>query len=112
MLAPCVLDWVVEEGLFLDSVIVLGFGEGMWAVFESVGVEGFSRFVVFIFNNECGWELFSDFFGVLLFYVFQEGRDVDIFIPFLFVLFAFESLDLDEVGHGSMIGSENDYNNR
>ncbi len=72
-------------------------------MFESVGVEGFSELVVFVFNNECGWELISDFLSVLLLDMFQERRDIDIFIPFLFILLAFESLDLDEFSHGSMI---------
>jgi hypothetical protein len=92
--------------LFFDSVIVLGFGEWLWAVFESVWVERFSELIVFVFNNECGWELISDFLSVLLLDMFEKRRDVDIFIPFLFILFAFESLDLDEVSHGSMIECE------
>ena len=89
--------------MFFDSVIVLGFGEWLWAMFESVWVERFSELIVFVFNNKCGWELISDFLSVLLLDMFEKRRDIDIFIPFLFILFAFESLDLDEVSHRSMI---------
>ena len=101
-MAPYVIDGCIDEWLFLDSVIVLGFGKILRSVLETVWMEWFSEFIIFVFNNEGGSELFSDFLSMLLFNLFQESRNINVLIPFLLVLFALEALDLDKVCHESL----------
>jgi hypothetical protein len=54
---------------------------------------------ILINNLDVGSELLSDLFGVLLRSCLEQFGDIDILRPFLFVLFALQTFDFDELCH-------------
>ena len=99
LLTPHVLHRLVQKRLLFYFVIIFGFGERTRPVFKSFWIEGLSGVIGFGFDSESGGEFLSDFFSVLLFDFFEEGRDVDIFVPLFFILFALKAFDFDEISH-------------
>jgi hypothetical protein len=95
---PGIVDSPQPE-LACGFVVIYFFGQDRVCHFEAIGVEGRSRAIIIICDDEVGGELSPNFLVMGAGLCLKQLRDVDVLGPLLLVLLALKALHFYQVCH-------------